>query len=572
MAVDGGVAAAIDGAAALRADLQPVAVAPHRAHLRRAVAAPRLAAVARGVHVEVARQVAAAVRVAPQVQRHGWNRLRAHQLAHGVVHGAALFVPGFDGGAEHAALHFARHHGQFAVAADEGAAKVGAAREVVPPDIWRAQLGELRRAPRLHLGCQRRAGAAEPAHAAQVAAVGQLQPGLHAIGVKGRARAEAGHAGLGGEAPEYAPIRVLLAATGVAVVDHAGGAAQQAGDLGVPHHPAGGAVPVVALTEGVGGIAGAHVVVQRLELQRHQNHAAVAVHDGLGQAGGAAGVDDPQRVVERQPQRLEGCDFGIVSGGSACVACAISYCFRSIQVVHQQHVLYRGQGCAQLGQHVHAVDVAPAVGHAIGCNQHLGRNLAKAVEHGVRAHVGGAHAPHRAQADRGQEGDDGLGNVGQVGRHAVARLHALRAQVQRQRSHLAAQLGPRQFALQALFVAADQRGLARRMGRCHMAQHLARVVHLCAGKPLGARHAVARQHGAVRGRGFDGEVVPHALPESIELGHRPAPQRVIAGEFEPVALAQPVLVQAQLGNVGGCCACLHGAQRSAHVPMATSPG
>jgi hypothetical protein len=55
----------------------------------------------------------------------------------------------------------------------------------------------------------------------------------------------------------------------------------------------------------LGCVAAADVVVQGLERQRHDDGAAVAMHDGLGQAGGAAGIDDPQRVVKRQPQRLE---------------------------------------------------------------------------------------------------------------------------------------------------------------------------------------------------------------------------------------------------------------------------
>ncbi|MNV26896.1 hypothetical protein D3C71_1180270 [compost metagenome] len=268
-------------------------MAPHRAHARGAVATARLAAVACGVHVEVARQVAAAVLVAPQKQRHRRDGLRADQLAHRVLHGAALGVPRLHGSAQHAALHLAGHLRHLAVAADEGAAEVGAARDVVPPDIVRTQRLELRRAPLLHLGRQRRAGGAQRADARQVAKVGQRDARLHAVGKKRRARAEKGHPRLGRKAPQHAPVRVVLAAAGVAVVDHAGGARQQAAELRVPHHPAGGAVPVVALAKAVGLVAAADVVVQHLELQRHQHRAAMAVHDGLREPRGAAGIDDP---------------------------------------------------------------------------------------------------------------------------------------------------------------------------------------------------------------------------------------------------------------------------------------
>ena len=85
--------------------------------------------------------------------------------------------------------------------------------------------------------------------------------------------------------------------------------------------------------------------------------------------------------------------------------------------------------------------------------------------------------------DHGEEGDHRLRDVGQVGRHPVARLQALRAQVQRERGDLAPQFGPGQLALPALLVAADDGGKARRVRRLHVAQHLARVVELRALEP-----------------------------------------------------------------------------------------
>jgi hypothetical protein len=46
------------------------------------------------------------------------------------------------------------------------------------------------------------------------------------------------------------------------------------------------------------GVAGLQVEVEGVQLEHLEHHAAVAVHDGLGQPGGAAGIDDPQRVRE----------------------------------------------------------------------------------------------------------------------------------------------------------------------------------------------------------------------------------------------------------------------------------
>ncbi len=104
-----------------------------------------------------------------------------------------------------------------------------------------------------------------------------------------------------GKAPQHAPVRGIFAAARAPVKNDAGGTVEEAGDLCVPHHPACRAVPVVALAPVVCLVAAAHVVVQNFERQRHQYGATVAVHDGLGQAGGAAAVHNPQWVVKGQP-------------------------------------------------------------------------------------------------------------------------------------------------------------------------------------------------------------------------------------------------------------------------------
>ena len=75
---------------------------------------------------------------------------------------------------------------------------------------------------------------------------------------------------------------------------------------------------MVALAQRVAGVAAANVVVQHLERQRHDDRAAVAVHDGLGQTRGATGIDDPQRVVKWQPERLKLHNFKVISGCSPC--------------------------------------------------------------------------------------------------------------------------------------------------------------------------------------------------------------------------------------------------------------
>ena len=82
---------------------------------------------------------------------------------------------------------------------------------------------------------------------------------------------------------------------------------------------------MVALAQRVGVIAAANIVVQSAKLHLHQDHAAMAVDDRLGQAGGAAGIHDPQRMVERQPQRLKLIGLCIILAYCAGPIGAVSY-------------------------------------------------------------------------------------------------------------------------------------------------------------------------------------------------------------------------------------------------------
>ena len=204
--------------------------------------------------------------------------------------------------------------------------------------------------------------------------------------------------------------------------------------------------------------------------------AAMAVHDRLGQAGGAAGIDDPQRMIERQPLRLERrCRHrrrATVPAPSRSTGQRLQRRVGRTEIAMHDEVLHARQRGAQFLHHVGAVEVLAAVADAVAGDQHLRLDLLEAVEHGGGAHVGRAQAPHAADAGHGEEGDHRLGDVRQVGRDAIAGLHALLLQMQRQRSDLAPQLGPGQLAMHALFVAADDGRQAGRLRRVHMAKHL----------------------------------------------------------------------------------------------------
>ena len=306
-----------------------------------------------------------------------------------------------------------------------------------------------------------------------------------------------------------------------------------------------------ALAPAVGVVAGANVVVQALERKERHEDAAVPVNDGLGQAGGAAGIHHPQRVVKRQPVGLESGHGRVVAGSQGVEVVGVGHALGGKPGAHHHHLLQRGQGRAQFADGGTAVERLAGIKHAIGCNQGLGLDLFEAVEHGGRAHVGGTHAPHRANAGAGQKRNHGFGHVGQVGGHPVAPANAQLAQAQRQRRHLALQLGPARLAHAAGFVFADDGQHAGRVGRRHVTHHLAGVVDLRALEPFDVGHGASRQHRTVRRGRRHLEVIPDALPEGRQVGGGPAPQRVVTVEMLAALFGQPLLVQAQAGDKRG---------------------
>ena len=213
----------------------------------------------------------------------------------------AVLVPGLDRGAQRPRLQLAAVDRQQRRAADEGGAEVGAAAGREEPGVGADVLVD----PVEALGRERRAGRADGAEAAEVAAGAGLDPGLHAGGDVGGAGAEHGHPGALRQVPEHAHVGVA----GVAVVEHDRGLGQQPGDEEVPHHPAGRGEPEEA-------VAGVGVDVEVELLQVLEQDPALALDDRLRQPGGAGGVEDPERVVEGDALEAQ---LGARAGGEQLV-------------------------------------------------------------------------------------------------------------------------------------------------------------------------------------------------------------------------------------------------------------
>ena len=151
----------------------------------------------------------------------------------------------------------------------------------------------------------------------------------------------------------------------------------------------------------------------------------------------------------------------------------------------------------QAGDRLAAVEVLAAVAVAVDGEQHLGLDLGEAVDHAGRAEVGRAARPDRADRGGGEEGDDRLGDVRQVGDDAVAALDPELAQPRGDGGDLGAQLAPAQLAELAQLGGVQDRRLAVVLA----GEDVLGVVEGGAGEPAGARHlARGERRGSARRR------------------------------------------------------------------------
>ena len=210
---------------------------------------------------------------------------------------------------------------------------------------------------------------------------------------------------------------------------------------------------------------------------------------------------------------------------------------------HVDHLLQAGQQRDDLLHLGAAVVVPAAVAVAVHAEQHLRRQLPEPVADPAPAEVGGATGPDGADAGRGEHGDHRLRDVRHAGGHPVAGADAHGAQPGGEHADAVREVRPGQ--------ARESRGLRLVVQRVLVgplaAQHVLRVVQPGPGEPVGTGHGPAAENRRRRGRGLDAAVIPDRLPEAVEVGHRPAPQRVIAVEVKPALAGEPL---DERGDVG----------------------
>ena len=279
------------------------------------------------------------------------------------------------------------------------------------------------------------------------------------------------------------------------------------------------------------------------------------VDDRLRQAGGSRGEEHVERVRERDRVELERPWLGeqVLPRERARKRVVGPARVRDVD-----DVLQRRQPRAYRGHLLATVDVP--VPPAIAGDRHQdGRlELAQPVEDAARPELGGAGRPDRAEARRGQEGDERLGDVRHIGDDTVAGPDAEPLEPHPRPPDLLTQLTVGQLERATGLRAREQRDRVEVLVTPHGVR---RVIEPRSREPLGAGHGVGGEHPLVRRRRPDLEEVPERAPEAFEVRDRPAMEVVVVGEREPTAL-EPVEVPAHLAEPAGV-----GGGRPQHPPL-----
>src|SRR5699024_8923871 len=133
----------------------------------------------------------------------------------------------------------------------------------------------------------------------------------------------------------------------------------------------------------------------------------MVVHNRLGFACGAGGIQYPQGVVE----------FDLLEYNSGTILCQcvkvmrVVHSMASIQVRQQDQLLQCWQALAQSGNNSAAVEIPAFVAVTVDCEHDLGRNLLKAIQHAMQAHIRGAAGPDGTNTCAGSERNYCLGDI-----------------------------------------------------------------------------------------------------------------------------------------------------------------
>jgi hypothetical protein len=194
----------------------------------------------------------------------------------------------------------------------------------------------------------------------------------------------------------------------------------------------------------------------------------------------------------------------------------------------------RGQASDDLADIGSPVEGLATIAVAIDAEHELWCELRIAIEHAARAEVRPTTRPHRADARGREHGDDRFGRIRQIGHDTIATCDAERTHAGREHAHPPRELGPRQRRQRPTLGQIQQRVLARTL----VPQRVLRVVERGAREPFRTRHDAFPEHARRRRRKLHAAEFGNRAPERVEVGHRPAPERLVAVEG-PAALSEP---------------------------------
>ncbi len=268
--------------------------------------------------------------------------------------------------------------------------------------------------------------------------------------------------------------------------------------------------------------------MQSEHLEMFEQDAAVAVDDRFGHASRARGIQHVQRMIGGDLLELDGPGMPDEFAPAGCFG------HRVTAEVRQCHC---GAQAGQPGTYgldlVAPINVTTAVPIAVDHQQHLGVDLPESIEHRLHSELRCATGPHGPEARRGQEGNDRLRHVGEVGGHPVAAPDSEALQTGSCPPDLVGELVPcHRGRWSRLRVGDDRRSVTV------MAENVLGIVEPGVDEPPGAGHRCRVEHEGIRPAGVHLEELPNRGPEPGKVVDRPLPQCLVRIERPVAALTQ----------------------------------
>ena len=213
-----------------------------------------------------------------------------------------------------------------------------------------------------------------------------------------------------------------------------------------------------------------------------------------------------------------------------------------VEIRQQNDVLERRQPVDD-APHLRApLEALAAVTIAVDAEHQLRRELRESIEHTACAEIRTAARPDRADAGGREHRDHGIGRVRQAADDPVTLDDSQPAQRSREPPHACGELVPGQAGRRLPLAQIDQH---LGTGPC-AGQYVLRVIESGSGEPFRAGHGAPAQRARRRHARADVEVLPERAPETLEILHRPAPERRIIVESAAPFAGEPVHEPRQL--------------------------